>query len=461
MNKIKITPEVKVFIRTCLFLRLPMRVISQILKINESAIRKHSTATKKEVEESGPKPTGRQLKLELFKLYAWCLTDEKDIAVAFQISGEEIKNMQKAIFDYLKLDEAIAYLEGVLQVIDSYQTITFEEKITEEEKKLVRSVLGEAPQLFYKQPYRHIRFFEECIRKIHNDKNGIYFPFSDEVANSKEIVKKIAQEYIEKAKLKTAPYISSEFVALLKNKISTLPRHIKFVIEEKFELPTLTQADREYFVDMSDYSRVRFYRKGMNALKSAMFIRKKDLIVSSLIPEWNEVSSTVYLLLKQLHLRNRMQNQIFSEKQRIQASALVIAKHLYQANLVNSNLPIEVTSALLAIYPDLKEKLDNKDSQIPDILEIYNEKRIELLCKSIDDFDLSVRLYNCLRGNGITYLWHATLFERSDFKKFRNFGNKSLAEFDEFMRKKDLAYNTKYSPELEKFLEEKTKPYGS
>lgn len=58
-----------------------------------------------------------------------------------------------------------------------------------------------------------------------------------------------------------------------------------------------------------------------------------------------------------------------------------------------------------------------------------NEKLIHIV-----DSDISVRLYNCLKLNGIQYLNEISKMEPNDLMRFRNFGRQTLNHLEETMR---------------------------
>jgi DNA-directed RNA polymerase subunit alpha len=71
----------------------------------------------------------------------------------------------------------------------------------------------------------------------------------------------------------------------------------------------------------------------------------------------------------------------------------------------------------------------------------------KLLKTSLSDLDLSVRAYNCLKAADIKTLGDLVQLEISDMMKFRNFGRKSLAELEQLIAEKNLAFGmdvTKY-----------------
>ena len=64
----------------------------------------------------------------------------------------------------------------------------------------------------------------------------------------------------------------------------------------------------------------------------------------------------------------------------------------------------------------------------------------KLLKTNLNDLDLSVRAYNCLRASDVITLGDLVSLEISDMMKFRNFGKKSLAELEQLISDKGLTF---------------------
>ncbi|MEQ8237733.1 MAG: DNA-directed RNA polymerase subunit alpha, partial [Cyclobacteriaceae bacterium] len=64
----------------------------------------------------------------------------------------------------------------------------------------------------------------------------------------------------------------------------------------------------------------------------------------------------------------------------------------------------------------------------------------KLLKTSLNDLDLSVRAYNCLKAADVRSLGDLARLEISDMMKFRNFGKKSLAELEQLVADKGLTF---------------------
>ncbi len=78
-----------------------------------------------------------------------------------------------------------------------------------------------------------------------------------------------------------------------------------------------------------------------------------------------------------------------------------------------------------------------KDENIVDEHILHMRK---LLKTSLEDLDLSVRAYNCLKGAKIDSLGELVQYETHKLLKFRNFGKKSLVEIEELLTEKGLTF---------------------
>lgn len=64
----------------------------------------------------------------------------------------------------------------------------------------------------------------------------------------------------------------------------------------------------------------------------------------------------------------------------------------------------------------------------------------KLLKTSLEDLDLSVRAYNCLKAAKINTLGELVRYDTHELLKFRNFGKKSLVEIEELLQDKGLTF---------------------
>ncbi len=70
----------------------------------------------------------------------------------------------------------------------------------------------------------------------------------------------------------------------------------------------------------------------------------------------------------------------------------------------------------------------------------------KLLKTSLEDLDLSVRAFNCLKAAKINTLGELVQYDTHELLKFRNFGKKSLVEIEELLENKNLSFGMDLSP---------------
>jgi len=105
----------------------------------------------------------------------------------------------------------------------------------------------------------------------------------------------------------------------------------------------------------------------------------------------------------------------------LKGSAQILIKHFY-------------------LFSDKDMEFAEDDS---DELEVVDEELLhmrKLLKTSLNDLDLSVRAFNCLKAADIRTLGDLVSVEISDMMKFRNFGKKSLTELEELIDNKGLNF---------------------
>ena len=92
------------------------------------------------------------------------------------------------------------------------------------------------------------------------------------------------------------------------------------------------------------------------------------------------------------------------------------------------------------LFSDKDMEFDEDNS---DEIEVVDEELLhmrKLLKTSLNDLDLSVRAFNCLKAADIKTLGDLVSIEISDMMKFRNFGKKSLTELEELVDNKGLNF---------------------
>ena len=98
----------------------------------------------------------------------------------------------------------------------------------------------------------------------------------------------------------------------------------------------------------------------------------------------------------------------------------------------------------------ITEKIDETFKQEEDEVDSEKLRVASLLKTSIEDLNLSVRAYNCLKSANINSIGELVSKNESELLKFRNFGRKSLAELTEVIEEKNLQFGMDVSKYLDK-----------
>jgi len=94
----------------------------------------------------------------------------------------------------------------------------------------------------------------------------------------------------------------------------------------------------------------------------------------------------------------------------------------------------------LMLITDENITFDDATSRQDDIVDEHILHMRKLLKTSLEDLDLSVRAYNCLKAAKINTLAELVKYDTHELLKFRNFGKKSLVEIEELLQDKGLTF---------------------
>ena len=94
----------------------------------------------------------------------------------------------------------------------------------------------------------------------------------------------------------------------------------------------------------------------------------------------------------------------------------------------------------LMLISDDNITFDAHDSAEEDIVDEHILHMRKLLKTPLEDLDLSVRAYNCLKAAKINSLEELVQYNTNDLLKFRNFGKKSLVEIEALLVEKGLSF---------------------
>lgn len=94
----------------------------------------------------------------------------------------------------------------------------------------------------------------------------------------------------------------------------------------------------------------------------------------------------------------------------------------------------------LMLITDENITFDDASSREDNIVDEHILHMRKLLKTSLEDLDLSVRAYNCLKAAKINTLAELVHYDTHELLKFRNFGKKSLVEIEELLQEKGLTF---------------------
>jgi len=94
----------------------------------------------------------------------------------------------------------------------------------------------------------------------------------------------------------------------------------------------------------------------------------------------------------------------------------------------------------LMIITDENITFDNKEEKKEDVVDEQVLQLRKILKTPLEDLDLSVRAFNCLKAAKINSLSELVQYEQEDLMKFRNFGQKSLAEIEQVLGERGLHF---------------------
>jgi DNA-directed RNA polymerase subunit alpha len=94
----------------------------------------------------------------------------------------------------------------------------------------------------------------------------------------------------------------------------------------------------------------------------------------------------------------------------------------------------------LMLITDENITFDTPEKREVDVVDEHILHMRKLLKTSLEDLDLSVRAYNCLKAAKINSLADMVRYDTHELLKFRNFGKKSLVEIEELLAEKGLTF---------------------
>ena len=108
---------------------------------------------------------------------------------------------------------------------------------------------------------------------------------------------------------------------------------------------------------------------------------------------------------------------------------------------INPKEAFALSAKILIDHLDLLSEVDQEVAEMDSLMKDYvNEANAKKINMSIDDLDLSVRSYNCLKRAGISSVEELTQKTEEDMSRVRNLGKKSLKEVKEKLQELNLSF---------------------
>lgn len=118
---------------------------------------------------------------------------------------------------------------------------------------------------------------------------------------------------------------------------------------------------------------------------------------------------------------------------------------------VNAKEALTIAGKILKEHIEkfITEKIEEPFTQEEEEIDAEKQRIANLLRTSIEDLNLSVRAYNCLKSANINTIGELVSRDEQDLLKFRNFGKKSLSELVEVIEEKNLEFGMDVSKYLD------------
>ena len=100
----------------------------------------------------------------------------------------------------------------------------------------------------------------------------------------------------------------------------------------------------------------------------------------------------------------------------------------------------------IALFSDKKMGTGLEEEKEIEVVDESTLRLRKLLKTTLEDLDLSVRAYNCLKAASIRTLGDIAQLELADMMKFRNFGKKSLVELQQLLEEKGISFGMDVAP---------------
>ncbi|MGM0506211.1 MAG: DNA-directed RNA polymerase subunit alpha [Bacteroidota bacterium] len=128
-----------------------------------------------------------------------------------------------------------------------------------------------------------------------------------------------------------------------------------------------------------------------------------------------------------------------------------LTMHVETDGSINAKEALTIAGKILKEHIEkfITEKIEEPFAKEEEEVDAEKQRITSLLKTSIEDLNLSVRAYNCLKSANINTIAELVSRDEQELLKFRNFGKKSLAELVEVIEEKNLQFGMDVSKYLD------------
>jgi len=337
-------------------------------------------------------------KPQMLKLYADIKFRQSELT-----DGKFVEKLCKVLAEVLEEEKIIQIIRNALPSIICFRKIRFHNSIQQAYRNLLEDIWG------YEAKFLEIYLWKKYLKEIADLQvevpqskqfiwEGRHFVYDD-------IIQKYADEIREK---RIGPIATSSIVKIIDEIIDGIVMPQKDIVSAYYGLKAKPKSLKEIAISYGKTSECirQIKEKGLHKIKRNLL--KNFCYIND---AWEE--------------KNKLKQDHKEEIHKIQQKILDIDTRYKQLLSDSGN-------------PELRELGESIDSDY---------KKNPFLLKNIQDIEMSVRVYNCLRSADITYIWELLVYIHNvtDLCRFRNFGKKSVPEIESILAKENLKFGMVFS----------------
>ncbi len=413
MNHLKVTSTVKQTMLALLKLKIPAILVAKLLDINLVTLQKHIPQEYKDDGEAFPEKMNER-KLSLLYLYAELLADE--VGVAAETGIHQIVGLKQLLPAYLRLDLWEQFLAGVISYKNAVECNTFSSDVSEGYRGLIEVLYPS-----YKIKLSAKEVLQKILIAMHREE--LPYPSTAEIGSAR----KALMPYVKKEMTGSRnTYFDTTFVSVLHGMLHKMDERQMVIVGAYFDLTDITtvkvgELSEKYQLTLQ---RIGFIKnKGLEKIARWLardFGSLPDRTMADYVG-MTIAASVVYEKLK------KIESATAFEFNTLTRNVMILANYIQADN--KDGLKKDAMEIIGKLLPSSLDERANKN------FELYKKLQIPL-----EDLELSVRAFNCVKAAQINSLADLVLYTQEELLKFRNFGQKSLSEIEQVLYERGLHF---------------------